>query len=153
MYTDFLYEALSLGCQSTLSPFAYCVVLLTIWSRCTVHRRRAFEKTTSLNNSSEFWSQHDWLYGVLEKGRRQFTHTLPTDPSLTDPMLIFAHLVADAIIISLHDTLRGKTSPTLQHQIMVVGYEEHAARAAGEMVVLATASARLSCFKASSPLN
>ncbi|KAI1100351.1 fungal-specific transcription factor domain-containing protein [Jackrogersella minutella] len=145
--TDFLHDAIA-GGQSTLSPFAECVVLLTLGERCMTQRPRGFAETIYGNDPLDLWARYEWLDNVLGKRRRRLALSLPSTSALNNPMLVFTHLVSATIVIHLMETLRNRTWSPTQHRVTGEAYEERATHAAREIVLLSKSVAQLSCFKA-----
>ncbi|KAI1452556.1 fungal-specific transcription factor domain-containing protein [Annulohypoxylon moriforme] len=146
--TDFLHNAIAISGQNTLSPFAECVVLLTLGGRCAIHRPRALTENLYGNDPLEFWSRYEWLDTTLDERKRRLRPNSPATTTLSNPMLIFIHMIAATITIRLMEILSSRTLSTSQHRMAVDAYEDRAIQAAREIVLLARSMAQLSCFKA-----
>lgn len=151
MHTDFLPEAIAASGQTMLSPFAECVVFLTLWGRCILVRQpRPLAEHMYSNDSLELWARYEWLDNVLEKRRSRLAQSSPIGAVLADPMLVFTFMVADIIKIHLMNSLQSKSASTvLSHQVLAEAHGERAAEAAREIALLAKTVSQLSCFKAS----
>lgn len=151
MHTDFLPEAIAASGQTMLSPFAECVVFLTLWGRCVLVRQpRPLAEHMYSNDSLELWARYEWLDNVLEKRRSRLAQSSPIGAVLADPMLVFTFMVADIIKIHLMNSLQSKSASTvLPHQVLAEAHGERAAEAAREIALLAKTVSQLSCFKAS----
>lgn len=148
--TDFLPEAIAASGQDMLSPFAECVVLLTLWGRCIAHQPRPVTDNMYSNDSLELLARYEWLDDVLEKRRSRLAQSSPIDTVLADPVLVFTFMVGDIIKIHLMNSLQNKSGSTvLQHQVLAEAYGERAAEAAREIALLAKTVSQLSCFKVS----
>ncbi|KAI2464011.1 fungal-specific transcription factor domain-containing protein [Annulohypoxylon bovei var. microspora] len=145
---DFLHDAIAISGQNTLSPFAECVILLTLGERCMTHQPRVLAETLYGNDPLEFWARYEWLDTTLDKRRRRLTQSSPTTATLTDPMLIFTHMIAATVEIHLMETLRSRSFSNTQRRMAVEAYEDRAVQAAREIVLLAKPVSQLSCFKA-----
>ncbi|KAI1205134.1 fungal-specific transcription factor domain-containing protein [Annulohypoxylon truncatum] len=146
--TDFLHDAIAFSGQNVLPPFAECVVLLTLGGRCMMHRPRALAENLYGNDPLEFWARYEWVDTTLDKRRRRFTQSSPAATTLTDPMLIFNHMISATIVIHLMETLRSRALPTAQHRMAADVYNDRSVQAARELVLLARSVTQLSCFKA-----
>ncbi|KAK3681625.1 hypothetical protein B0T22DRAFT_433896 [Podospora appendiculata] len=154
---------------SHLSPFAECVVLAALYGRCMTHRRafaNSLEPATSdlphqppklAGVEYPFWMRQDWLASAIEK--RVQILVVPGGPVDSDPMLLFAHMLAHSAVVFLSNTItlpeRSTTNPdrrwgqrTMEQQLVAAAYERRATVAAFEIVRLARAVPSLSCFKA-----
>ncbi|KAI0885864.1 fungal-specific transcription factor domain-containing protein [Annulohypoxylon maeteangense] len=146
---DFLHDAIAIGDRSTLSPFAECVILLTLGGRCIMHRPRIRAAETLYGNDSlEFWARYEWLDTTLDKRRRRLGQILPATATSTDPMLIFTHMIAATIVIHLMETLSSRSFSTAQHRMAMDAYKDRAIQAAREIVLLAKSVTQISCFQA-----
>jgi len=150
---DFLPEAMANSGRSMLSPFAECIVLATLYGRCMTHRRLALAAALSSNESREFWTRHNWLAAAVEKRTQLLVQSSPATSALVDPMLAFAHMLAHSAVIYLSNMTETTPWQTVEHQLMVIAYEQRAFQASGELVRLAKAMPRLSCFKASTSIS
>ncbi|KAI1252402.1 hypothetical protein MGN70_006977 [Eutypa lata] len=138
-HTDFLPEAIAASGQTILSPFAECVVFLTLWGRCILVRQpRPLAEHMYSNDSLELWARYEWLDNVLEKRRSRLAQSSPIGAVLADPMLVFTFMVADIIKIHLMNSLQSKSASTvLPHQVLAEAHGERAAEAAREIALLA----------------
>ena len=65
-----------------------------------------------------------------------------------DPMLLFAHILAQSAVLYLNCTVQRTPGQTVEHQLMTRAYEQRASQAASEIVRLAKAVPSFSCFEA-----
>jgi hypothetical protein len=149
---DFLAEAMANSGRSMLSPLAECIVLATLYGRCMAHRRLAVAAAPSGNESREFWTRHKWLATAVEKRTQLLVQSSPATSAFVDPMLAFTHMLAHSAVIYLSNMTETTPWQTVEHQLMVMAYEQSAFQASGELVRLAKAMPRLSCFKASTSI-
>lgn len=147
--TDFLLEEIAKSGRSTLSSFAECMVLATLYGRCMAHKRRALTDDFCSNESRGFWIRHEQLATVIEKRTKLLQQNSPPTSTLLgrDPMLAFTHALANSAIIYLSGTTENTPWQTLEHQFTVLSYRQRAQQAAIDMVRLAKDVPRLSCFK------
>jgi hypothetical protein len=143
---DFLPEAMADSGRSMLSPLAECIVLATLYGRCMSHRRLAVAAAPSGNESREFWTRHKWLAAAVGKRTQLLVQSSPATSAFVDPML------AHSAVIYLSNMIETTPWQTVEHQLMMMAYEQSAFQASGELVRLAKAMPRLSCFKASTSI-
>src|SRR5690348_511071 len=99
---EFLPEALANSGRKMLPPFAECIVLGTLFGRCTTHRWLTLTPTLPSKESREFWSKHEWLSTTIEKRKQLLAQDLPSVSLYSaDPMLTFAHALAHCAVIYL----------------------------------------------------
>ncbi|KAL9082888.1 MAG: hypothetical protein Q9165_008741 [Trypethelium subeluteriae] len=149
---DFLFEALANSGRTVLPPFAKCVVLNSLLSRCMSHQRLAREGSISGGSDSrKFWSQHAWLALAVEKIKQLLFQSLPnaTD-NAEDPMLTFVHALAACAAIYVYQSMAQFMAwPTVDHEVGTPAYEEQAIQIAGELVQFIKMTPRsVSHFKA-----
>ncbi|RYP24100.1 hypothetical protein DL767_008676 [Monosporascus sp. MG133] len=128
---------------STLSPFAECVVLAALHGRCMTLRRACVKDPGA--EPCDFWNSQEWLASAVEK-RVQMLVPCPAVDS--DPMLLFAHMLAHSAVVFLSNTVQRASWRTMEQQLVMAAYERRASVAALEIVRLAKAVSSLSCFKA-----
>ncbi|KAL4997564.1 fungal-specific transcription factor domain-containing protein [Aspergillus recurvatus] len=145
---EFLSAATCEASQSRLCPFAECIVLVTIYSRCVIHRGLAMATMSCTAEAKGFWARHTWLATVVERRLQLLMESPSTASALIDPLLAFTHVLAHSIIIHLSVTSRLNPWQKMEYQLMEVEYEQRAFRASDELVRLAKATPQLSCFKA-----
>ncbi|KAI0124994.1 hypothetical protein BJ170DRAFT_484362 [Xylariales sp. AK1849] len=143
--TDSLPEAMSKDASMMLSPFAECVVLVTLHSRCMVHRRASSKE--SGKEPRGFWCRHEWLASAVDKRIELLAQTPPTTIIERDAMLFFTHMLAYSAIICLGGTVQRMPWQAAEHQLMGPAYEQCVSRATAEIVRLAKTLPSLSCFK------
>ncbi len=145
----FLSEALAISGQSSLPPFAECAVLATLFGRCMTHRRLALAAALSSQDTHEFCTRQEWLSALVEKRTQVLIQSSPdTSPvAERDPMLVFVHMLAHSTVIYLSHAVDTSPWRTVEHELVAIAYEQRARQAATEVVRLARAIPRLSCFK------
>ncbi|KAL9619496.1 MAG: hypothetical protein Q9160_005859 [Pyrenula sp. 1 TL-2023] len=150
---SFLPEAMSASHKGTsLSGFAECVVLATLYGHCMALRRSHAATESyggSASESSDFWTRQKRLALAVEK-RVQVLGTRSSGHVDSDPMLLFVHMLANSAVIKLSLTAQRASSTwrTVEQQNTVVAYEHRASSAAAEMVRLAKQVPSFSAFKA-----
>lgn len=164
--TDFLSEILDgSGRSATITPFAECVLLATLYGRCMSHRRLASSAGLSKGGCEprEFWARHESLATAVEKRRQSIAQSFrsstgndnrnavtapaPTSNLDLDPMLTFTYILAQSAIIYLSTTTETAMWQSVEHQLMVLTYEQRAFQAAAELVRLAKLIPRIGRFK------
>jgi hypothetical protein len=160
---SFLPDAMTQTGPSTLSPFAECVVLAAVYGRCMAHRRAHVKDHPGGRGSPnikpyDFWANQGWLAAAVEKRVQMLTTTCTPSTSTgsspapavdSDPMLLFAHLLAHSAVVFLSVTVQQRAAwHTLEQQLVMAAYERRASVAALEIVRLAGAAVpMLSYFK------
>ncbi|KAK3167989.1 hypothetical protein OEA41_004435 [Lepraria neglecta] len=149
---DFLPEALAHSGRTVLPPFAECVVLNSLFSRCMSHHRLALAAPVSGGNDlRKFWSKHAWLALPVEKRKQLLVQSLPgaTD-YVDDPMLTFVHALAACAAIYVYQSMAHFIAwPTVDQEVAAPSYEEQAVQAASELVhFVKTMPRSISHFKA-----
>ncbi|KAF7532585.1 hypothetical protein G7054_g7813 [Neopestalotiopsis clavispora] len=148
--TESLADALNSNEALGTSPFAECIVLATLLSRCTAHHRASLKE--SQTEPRRFWARHEWLSSAVEKRielRAQSSATTAITTVERDPMLFFTHMLAHSAIITLGATVRGMSRQRAGEQsLMIPVHEQRANWATTYIVQLVKAFPSLSCFKA-----
>ena len=134
-----------------MSGFAECIVLATLHGYCMA-LRRSYATTESYcgnGESSDFWTRQKRLAMAVEK-RVQVLGTTSSRHIDSDPLLLFAHMLAHSAIIKLSHTAQRASSTwrTVEQQNTTAAYEHRASTAAAEMVRLAKHVPSFSAFKA-----
>ncbi|KAL4738034.1 fungal-specific transcription factor domain-containing protein [Aspergillus similis] len=165
--TPFLTEIMAQIGQSTLSPFAECIIMATLHGRCMTHRRFY---TSSNSTASEFESgtatrdfciRQNWLSNAVDR-RVQMLQQVAASAVDSDPMLLFTQTLGHRAAVHLSDTVQQVSwralagspvdqqllSPGATMSLSAAAYHQMATHAAGEIVRLAKAVPSLSPFKA-----
>ena len=129
-----------------LSPFAECVVLATLHSRCMAHRRASSKERGK--EPRGFWGRYEWLASAIEKRIKLLVQTPATTTIERDPMLFFTHMLAYGAIICLSGTVQRMPWQAAEHQLMAPAYEQRISWATSEIVRLVKGLPSLSYFKA-----
>lgn len=155
--------------QSTMSPFAECIIMATIHGRCMTHRR-FYANSNSTASGSEFASgaatrdfciRQNWLSNAVDR-RVQMLLQVSSPAVDSDPMLLFTQTLGYRATMHLSGTVqqvswRALASSPVDQQLLSPGatmslsaaaYHQMASHAAGEIVRLAKAVPSLSPFKA-----
>ncbi|KAJ5117243.1 hypothetical protein N7526_011352 [Penicillium atrosanguineum] len=150
---DFLSDVLDgSGRSATITPFAECILLATLYGRCMSHRRSASSAVLSRGGCEprEFWARHESLAAAVEKRRQSIAQSFrsstgnddrnaatapaPTSNLDLDPMLTFSYILAQSAIIYLSTTTETAMWQSVEHQLMALTYEQRAFQAAAELV-------------------
>ncbi|KAJ2985085.1 hypothetical protein NUW58_g5722 [Xylaria curta] len=136
---------------TALSPFARCVLLVTLHGRCRAHRRTSC-KGGGRDETGGFWPRHEWLASMIERQVTALTKTPSTLVAERNSMLFFTRLLAYSAIIHLGDTVlwlpwqateRERSAMSLVHEST-----QRASRATLEIAHIVKESLSLSYFKA-----
>ncbi|KAL4930375.1 Zn(II)2Cys6 transcription factor [Aspergillus undulatus] len=130
----------------SISPFSECIVLATICGRALAHRQKVAVEQLSISGDvtvfEGFWTRHQWLHEILNT-RIQMLSSLPQ----VDPMLLFARIVAQTMVLFLHSVLESITWKTGDHLLSIIEYERLCILAAHEVVNLIKLQGQLGYFK------
>jgi hypothetical protein len=144
--TRFLPEVMTRGVNNDvsigLSSFSECIILATICGRALSHRQKVTIEQINGDFVDEFWTRHQWLHEMLNH-RIQVLST----STQVDPMLIFATIVAQTLVLFLHSVLESITWKTGEHLLGILEYERLCVMAAHEVVNLVKLQGQLGYFK------
>ncbi|KAL3492336.1 fungal-specific transcription factor domain-containing protein [Aspergillus germanicus] len=133
-----------------ISSFSECIVLATICGRALAHRQKVAVEQISVSGDMAvfegFWSRHQWLHDMLNY-RIQLLSTSPQ----VDPMLMFARIFAQTMVLFLHSVLESITWKTGDHLLGIIEYERLCVMAAHEVVNLVKLQGQLGYFKVRPP--
>ncbi|RAK97281.1 fungal specific transcription factor domain-containing protein [Aspergillus ibericus CBS 121593] len=129
-----------------LSSFTELILLATIVGRALSHRQTlAVEQLHPLHNHQSldsFWARHTYLHDLLTH-RIQILSTYPQ----VDPMLMFARIIAQSMVLFLHSVLETITWKTGDHLLGIIEFERVCVLAAHEVVGLVKVQSSLGYFK------
>ncbi|KAL6801240.1 hypothetical protein GGI42DRAFT_360743 [Trichoderma sp. SZMC 28013] len=134
-----------------LSPFAECVVLAALQGRCMAHRRMSLV-SAGADGAQEFWTRHEQLVLAMDKRYQMLAQSPAFTMANRDPMMIFAYMLAQKVIINLDSILetvpwqRQQQQKSADRQLLATSYKWRAERAAVDMVRLARSVRSLGCF-------
>ncbi|KAE8356274.1 fungal-specific transcription factor domain-containing protein [Aspergillus coremiiformis] len=144
--TRFLPEVMTRGVSndhcSGLSSFSECIILATICGRALSHRQKAAVEQINGDVVDEFWTRHQWLHEMIT-----FRIQVLSASAQVDPMLIFARIVAQTLVLFLHNVLESITWRTGEHVLGMLEYERLCVMAAHEIVNLVKLQGQLGYFK------
>ncbi|KAL2831658.1 fungal-specific transcription factor domain-containing protein [Aspergillus pseudoustus] len=147
--TQYLSEVMTRGNSDNtlpISTFSECIVLATICGRALAHRQKVAVEQISVSGDMAvfegFWTRHQWLHDMLNY-RIQLLSTSPQ----VDPMLMFARIVAQTMVLYLHSVLESITWKTGDHLLGIIEYERLCVMAAHEVVNLVKLQGQLGYFK------
>ncbi|KAL4869561.1 hypothetical protein BDV12DRAFT_76062 [Aspergillus spectabilis] len=129
-----------------ISSFGECIVLATICGRALAHRQKVAVEQLSISGDvtvfEGFWTRHQWLHEMLNHR----IQVLSASPQI-DPMLMFARIVAQTMVLFLHSVLESITWKTGDHLLGIIEYERLCVMAAHEVVSLVKLQSQLGYFK------
>ncbi|KAE8153333.1 fungal-specific transcription factor domain-containing protein [Aspergillus avenaceus] len=144
--TQFLPDVMSrnahIDSSIGLSPFSECIILATICGRALSHRQQVAIEQIKGDVVDGFWNRHQWLHEMLSHR----IHALSVSAQ-GDPMLIFARIVAQTLVLFLHSVLESITWKTGEHLLGIIEYERLCVIAAHEVVSLVKLQSQLGYFK------
>ncbi|PWY77013.1 C6 transcription factor [Aspergillus heteromorphus CBS 117.55] len=128
-----------------LSSFTELILLATIVGRALTHPTatpHAHPAATPNTDTDTFWTRHTYLHSLLTTR----IHILATYPQV-DPMLMFARIVAQSMVLFLHNVLESITWKTGDHLLGIIEFERLCVLAAHEVVALVKMQGSLGYFK------
>ncbi|RAQ45660.1 fungal specific transcription factor domain protein [Aspergillus flavus] len=144
--TQFLPEVMagysSSDSSNVQSSFSQCVILATLCGRALSHKQKSAMEQINGELGDGLWTRHQWLHEMLTY-RIQVLSAL----AQVDPMLIFARIVAQTLVLFLHSVLEAITWKTGEHLLGMFEYERLCVMAAHEVVNLVKLQAQLGYFK------
>ncbi|KAK0620713.1 fungal-specific transcription factor domain-containing protein [Immersiella caudata] len=147
----FLSEAIASHEHTMLSPLAECAILVTICGRAMSHSQVSnVERAAYGSASMDFWLRHEWLDDMLNKRLNALTMTYPAVSAVTDPMLLFAFMVAQTAVVYLASIVGGYGADS-QYQPAVEEYQKRAISAGQEIARLSRAHEQIGYIKVSHP--
>lgn len=148
--TRFLTEVMARSCLGDsvsgtgVSSFGECIILATICGRALSHRQKLAVEQITGDMFDGLWTRHQWLHELLSH-RIQVLST----STQVDSMLIFARLVAQTMVLYLHNVLESIVWKTGDHLLGIIEYERSCILAAHEVVNLVKLQGQLGYFKVS----
>ena len=124
------------------SSFSECVILATICGRALSHRQQSAVEQINGDLADGLWARHQWLHELLT-----YRIQVLSVSAHVDPILIFARIVAQALILFLYSVLEGITWKTGEHLLGMFEYERLCMMAAQEVVSLVRLQSQLGYFK------
>ena len=137
----------TLGLPDPLSSFTELILIATIVGRALTHRQTVAVEQIHPPNfthipSDNFWTRHNYLHELL-------TYRIATLSSYphVDPMLMFARIVAQSMVLFLHSVLESITWKSGDHLLGIIEFERVCVLAAHEVVGLVKMQGQLGYFK------
>ncbi|KAL2823451.1 fungal-specific transcription factor domain-containing protein [Aspergillus cavernicola] len=147
--TQYLPEVMmktSTDAANPISSFSECIVLATICGRALAHRQKVAVEQISITGDAAvfegFWTRHQWLHEMVN----HHIQMLSSSPQV-DPMLMFARIIAQTMVLFLHSVLESVTWKTGDHLLGIIEYERLCVAAAHEVVNLVKLQGQLGYFK------
>ncbi|PLB51636.1 fungal-specific transcription factor domain protein [Aspergillus steynii IBT 23096] len=147
--TRFLAEVMARSCLESapagsggVSSFGECIILATICGRALSHRQKLAVEQINGDVFDGLWTRHQWLHELLSH-RIQVLST----STQVDSMLIFARIVAQTMVLYLHNVLESIVWKTGDHLLGIIEYERLCVLAAHEVVNLVKLQGQLGYFK------
>ncbi|GIK07671.1 hypothetical protein Aspvir_003337 [Aspergillus viridinutans] len=142
----FLSQEIADQSNRDLPPFTALIIFVTICGRCISHEQQAGVELVYGNGSTGFWDRHQWLRSLLTRNIAALTRVPITSQNTSDPMRVFAHMVAHTTLIYLYNISKSLPSGGIEPVIMP-DFEQEALAAAMEIVNLTRVLDELSIFK------
>jgi hypothetical protein len=146
--TPFLAEVLAAKAterpSTSLSSLSECVVLATLYAQCSSHRRSRVTEQPGTSRG-DFWPRLKHL-AAAAKTRIQVLAAHPTHVD-SDPMLLFAHMVARGAVIKLGQAATSALAWGPAEQQQQQQHKRRASAAAAEMVWLTRQIPHFSYFR------
>ncbi|KAE8395556.1 fungal-specific transcription factor domain-containing protein [Aspergillus alliaceus] len=139
---DVMTRGASNDSSNNLSSFSECIILATICGRALSHRQKVAVEQINGDVVDAFWTRHQWLHEMLTYRIQVLSASVQVDP-----MLIFARIVAQTLVLFLHSVLESITWKTGEHFLGILEYERLCVMAAHEVVNLVKLQGQLGYFK------
>ncbi|KID72944.1 citrinin biosynthesis transcriptional activator CtnR, partial [Metarhizium brunneum ARSEF 3297] len=144
---DFLSDAIVDQNPTTRSPFNECIVLATICGRTLSHNQQYNIRCLHGDGEAD-WSDWDtWFDNILSARLQILSKCYPSPTTGYDPMLLFAHVIAQASVIYLCKEVKSMVWPNGKARSLRTEYQQRALNAAEHIVKLAYALVEFSVFK------
>ncbi|KAL3479701.1 hypothetical protein BJX99DRAFT_255424 [Aspergillus californicus] len=147
--TQYLPEVMmktSTDAAQPISSFSECIVLATICGRALAHRQKVAAEQVNMSGDMTvfegFWTRHQWLHEMVNHHIQMLSAS-----AQVDPMLMFARIVAQTMVLFLHSVLESITWKTGDHLLGIIEYERLCVSAAHEVVNLVKLQGQLGYFK------
>ncbi|PTB62994.1 hypothetical protein BBK36DRAFT_1128347 [Trichoderma citrinoviride] len=129
------------GINSSLTPFAHCVVVANLFARCMTHCKLAMQSPPlSAPEAQDFWIRHQWLASAA-------ANACESAVTRCDPMLVFTRILAFSASLSLCSTANATSWQTLDHHLMAMACKPAAHQAASQVVRIIKTAPRIAFFK------
>ncbi|KHN98029.1 citrinin biosynthesis transcriptional activator CtnR [Metarhizium album ARSEF 1941] len=144
---DFLSDAIVDQHPTTRSPFNECIILATMCGRTLSHNQQYNIRCLHGDSETE-WSDWDpWFDNVLLARLQLLSKRYPSPTNGYDPMLLFAHAIAQVSVIYLCKEVKSMVWPNGKARCLQPEYQQRALNAAEHMVNLAYALVDFGVFK------
>ena len=124
------------------SSFSECIILAPLCGRALSHRQTSAVEQMNGGLVDGLWTRHQWLHEMLT-----YRIQVLSASAHVDPMLIFARIVAQTLVLFLHSVLEAITWKTGDHLLGIFEYERLCVMAAHEVVNLVKLQGQLGYFK------
>ncbi|PWY78032.1 C6 transcription factor [Aspergillus sclerotioniger CBS 115572] len=134
--TSYLSELMTLPTNTTTTPSPFPL------GRALTHRQTLAVEQLHPQSLDIFWTRHTYLHDLLTH-RIQILNTYPH----VDPMLMFARIVAQSMVLFLHSVLESIAWKTGDHLLGIIEFERVCVLAAHDVVALVKMQGSLGYFK------
>lgn len=145
----FLTQSITADDQSSMSPFAECIILASISGRALSHRHQSLAESLYVNMSQDSWDRHKWIGAELTEKIALLSLNYASASEQMDPLLLFTSMVAQTTVLYLYKIMNSMIQVTAENQATVSEYQRCSLVAAGEMVSLTKSVMQFNCFKVS----
>ncbi|MCJ1473383.1 hypothetical protein MMC13_002034 [Lambiella insularis] len=133
--------------QSERSPFTESVILASMCKHLAVHRLRSATDRMQDNARQAFWDRHNWLNEMIKTRVGQLSINYPTSLQYSDPMLLFATMMAHAMVLCLCNIMESVHWETHDYQNAVATFRHRSLLAARNITSLSRSLAQWSYLK------
>ncbi|KAK2592583.1 hypothetical protein QQS21_009728 [Conoideocrella luteorostrata] len=146
---DFLPDAIADRNPTVRSPLNECIILATICGRTLFYNQLYNVRCLNGDNEPDSSDWNAWLDNSLSVRLQILSTCYPSPTSGYDPMLLFAHVIAQASVMYLCKELNSMLWSNAKARSLRTEYHQRALNAAEHLVNLARALVEYHVFKAS----
>ncbi|OAA43656.1 citrinin biosynthesis transcriptional activator CtnR [Metarhizium rileyi] len=146
---DFLSDAIVDGNPNPTarSPFNECIILVTICGQTLFYNQQYNMRCLHGDSEADRSDWDTWFDSILSTRLQILSKCYPSPTTGYDPMLLFAHIIAQASVIYLCKEVKSMVWPSGKAMSLRTEYQQRALNAAEHIVKLAYALVEFSVFK------
>lgn len=135
--------------QPSLSSFAECIIMATIYGRCLSHRQQSNVERIYSNMSIDSRDRHLWLDGILQQRIQTLSLQYPSTSEQVDSLPLFTHLMLQATMLYLYKIAISMPWDAGEVEVFILDYKNRSSAAAQEITTSTKSLRQLTYFKVS----